>query len=271
MISVLMEGYPFDKEYIELPLCGERMDTLLTYGGVEYAGVRDGKGRLSEVLRARPMTGTDLRELNLLAYVLTRLDGTGRRKGPTEKMLELESRLVEDSYSLRELINEAYAVDVTGQPHCYTGDNLDQLLRYERDAYRPCLNMRLPKPEPWRKIGDMEEGKLYWMTGISQFSDYQVFIREGDNLIQCPAWRNRDESLCFSEVVGDEIVYTIIGLPAPEMTLEAVDELMEELDIIYSDGYLPANARRELVSSSLLPEEFAQSQCEAQQMGGQLS
>lgn len=272
MISVLMDNYPFKKKYIELPLCEKQMDALLYYGtlksGVEYVGARDGTGRLSEILRGLHLTGSDLRELNLLAYTLTRLDGTDQRQEPAAKTQALERRLRKETYSLRELINKAYTVDDPTRPRRYTGDNLDQLLLLERDAYGPRLDMRQPQPEPWRKIGEMVEGKLYWMTGISQFSEYQVFIRQGDSLLQCPAWHNRDESIRFSGVVNEPIVYTRIDLPSPELTLEDADDILSKLYCAYMEDTIPDGTRYEYVRSCLLPEDFAQEGCETHQMGG---
>lgn len=272
MISVLMDNYPFRKHYIELPLCGEQMDSLLYYGtlrsDVEYVGARDGKGRISEILRGLHMTGEDLRELNLLAYVLTRLDSASQQRDPTIKIQALEQCLTKEKYSLGELINQAFAVDAPIHPRRYTGENLDQLILWEREAYGPHLDMKVPRPEPWRKIGELAEGKLYWMTGIDQFCEYQAFIRQGDSLLQCPAWHNSDQSIRFSEIENAPNVYIMTDLPSPELTLAEAEAVLEELDYSYQKGTLPDGTCYEYISSCLLPEDFAQKGCETQQMGG---
>ena len=242
------------------------MDALLYYGtfhaGIEYIGARNGKGPISEQLRALPMTGQDLRELNLLAYVLDRFERTA-----PDQMLGLENQLEKDkSASLKELINTAYKLDGFSEQY-YTGDNLDSLLQYERGAYGLCLNTVPPHPEPWRRIGEMEEGKPYWMTGIDQFCEYQVFIRQTDGLLQCPAWRNDDESIRFSEDIDTSILYTKTDLPSLDTTFKAAADILLARYNASMDGNLPEGILYETVESALLPGEIAQKGCEIQQMG----
>ena len=122
-----------------------------------------------------------------------------------------------------------------------------------------------PLPEPFRKVGEMEEGKPYWMTGIDQFCSHQVFLVQGKSIFKCPAWRDPDGSIRFSEVAGEAPIYTEIDRPAPDMTLKDVDDLFMDLYYAYMDHEVPANTTYEYIESPLLPDEFGKSRCEASQ------
>lgn len=259
MISILFDNYPFKKKYLELPLCKERMDAHLNHftltSGIEYIGVRNGTGPLSKILQSQQRTGKELQELNLLAYILTRFERIKLERGDSSKAPALEHRLDRDSYTLKELINMAYRID--GKPFRCSEESLPQLLQYERDDYGPRLDIRTPKPEPLRRVADMEVSRLYWMSGIDQFSDYQIYIRQKDYLLECPAWRNYDESLRFSEVPKEPITYLKMPLPSDDTTLAAADDELMQIYDDYMEGN-PCGTKLESIESALLPEEFAQ-------------
>ena len=122
-----------------------------------------------------------------------------------------------------------------------------------------------PQPEPLRKVGEMEEGKPYWMTGIDQFCSHQVFLVQGKSIFQCPVWCEPDGSILFSDVEDEPPIYTEIDRPAPDMTLKDVSELFMDLYEAYTDHAVPANTTYEYIESPLLPDEFGKSRCEASQ------
>ena len=262
-----MKGFPFDKLYLELPLCQARLQPSLSYcarrPGIEYIGVQDGDGRVSELLRALPLTGEDFEELNLLAYILVRLSGgedqlfLNNKKQPF-LMQELERRIAEEECStLSDLIDLAYDVGAGSEypAQHYKKDHFEQLLARERERYLPCLDMRLPEPPAELWLAEMTEGKQYWLSGIDQFSARQLVIRQANSLLICQAWLNADKSVRFSEECGGPSVYTWLKDIQLSHALKELGELFDFEKMEQDEGEVNG-LHYMIVESNQLPMDY---------------